>query len=497
MRHVFARLWIGFACALVWPAVALSGDGGFATGDLWLRVATQTGTPFGALVRVDALSGGTQIVLPFSAWHGNAEVYEAFCYDPNRDRILVYGTLSPPPFFISKTRVWAVDGKGNATETPFAGIALAPSVDGKLYAALNFTPILNYYDTSDVVHPLLNAAGTAPFYPYTLGFAPAIASLIYDAPTHSLLYAVGNAGSQCAPITGAGMSAIYRLNLSPDGSRVLSQSCVTFDIDGALFGAIGGYPMGFSRLPDGKYLLVVRGVGPTGTPDSFADRMLIVDPDSLATAVFASNGGYTEADFTNAGTFSRVRNQAVIFDPNANQLRAFSLGSSGVGTDLAVGAVGSVLDPSGFPIAVERAAMVEIGPFEIQNHLSSSKTSVSIATGGTQALQLNFGAQYAGAPYFVVGSTHGAVPGFVVNGKLVPLAMDNYFQYTLVNPNNGVLAPSLGLLNGTGQATCNVTIPAGLAPSYIGLIAHHAAVVLSPALTVLEASDAVSLRLVP
>ncbi|QDU68351.1 hypothetical protein [Engelhardtia mirabilis] len=492
------KILLASTLAFLSPA-ALAGDGGFATGDLWLRTSVQSGTPFGALVRVDASTGESEVVLPFTNWHGNSEVYQTLCYDPRRDRILVYGVLDVAG--IAKTRVWAVDAKGQYTETSLGGSALAPASDGKVYAALTgvgTAPFINFYDTADVQHPLLNAAGTGPFAPgFTLGFGPTIASLIYDPGTHSLLWAVGNAGSQCAGPSGSGMGAIYRLDLSPDGTRVVSSSCTTYDLDGANPFTVGGYPMGFGRRADGKYVLTLRGGGAAGTNDDQAARMVLVDPATLSTSTFASNGPYTQALYTNAGTWSRVRGEAVIFDPAGNQLRAFALGEVGGGTLLASGAIGSSSDPFGFPIDFERAGLIEIAPLVLNGHLSAAPTTASIASGGLQSLSLDFGAASAGSIFLVLGSVSGAVPPTPIDGKLLPLAIDSYLLFSLSNANSAVFVNTLGVLDGAGKKTAAISVPTGLGPALAGLVLHHAALTLSPIGAVTAVSDAVSLRLVP
>jgi len=71
--------------------------------------------------------------------------------------------------------------------------------------------------------------------------------------------------------------------------------------------------------------------------------MQLLDTNSMTTLTYASNGAYTGAAATNAGTFSSVRGQAVILDTILNALRAFSGGETGNGTVFSSGlsAIGS------------------------------------------------------------------------------------------------------------------------------------------------------------
>jgi hypothetical protein len=140
---------------------------------------------------------------------------------------------------------------------------------------------------------------------------------------------------------------------------------------------------------------------------------------------------------------------------------------------------------------------VNPGSLNAKVSLVGSRTSISIATGGTDVFSLGAGASKAGKLYFMVGSTSGTTPGFSVDGQLLPLNPDSYFFFTLT-PNTPLLTPSLSFLNGAGQGSCSFTIPSGTALGGVPFPVHHAYVVFDPALGIVTAaSNAVPVTLVP
>lgn len=127
--------------------------------------------------------------------------------------------------------------------------------------------------------------------------------------------------------------------------------------------------------------------------------------------------------------------------------------------------------------------------------LSRDIAQLSLATGGTQNLVLDAGLDHAGEIFWMLGSLSGTLPGFRVNGFVVPLNHDSYTTYTLVHLNAGPLLPSVGILDGQGQAGAALTIPAGTGPGLAGVTVNHAYVLLTPNLEF--ASNSASLTLIP
>jgi hypothetical protein len=129
--------------------------------------------------------------------------------------------------------------------------------------------------------------------------------------------------------------------------------------------------------------------------------------------------------------------------------------------------------------------------------LGATPETVSISAGGVQTLSLYAGAGNAGQLYFLVGSTSGTTPGFPVDSVVLPLNIDSYFLLTLT-PNTPVLSPSLTFLNGSGNGTCNFTIPPATSIGGVPFTAHHAYVVFNLGLGVVTfASNAAPVTLVP
>ncbi|MBM3977676.1 MAG: hypothetical protein FJ299_11890 [Planctomycetes bacterium] len=129
--------------------------------------------------------------------------------------------------------------------------------------------------------------------------------------------------------------------------------------------------------------------------------------------------------------------------------------------------------------------------------LGATPETISISAGGVQTMSLFGGAGNAGQLYFLVGSLSGTSPGFPVDSVVLPLNPDAYFIATLT-PNTPLLAPSLSFLNGSGNGTCNFTIPAGTVLGGVPFTAHHAYVVFNLGLGVVTfASNAAPVTLVP
>lgn len=120
---------------------------------------------------------------------------------------------------------------------------------------------------------------------------------------------------------------------------------------------------------------------------------------------------------------------------------------------------------------------------------------LSLAAGGVQTLELDFGIAQAGVAYVVVGSSTDTLPGFDLGGVHVPLVMDGYFGFSLSNANMLPYGFTLGVLDANGQAAATITVPPGFNPALAGLSLYHAAVLFLP--PVVDASNPVPLNLVP
>lgn len=107
--------------------------------------------------------------------------------------------------------------------------------------------------------------------------------------------------------------------------------------------------------------------------------------------------------------------------------------------------------------------------------LTVSPPKLSIAAGGTWAFRITGGSTNSLQPYLIVGTLSGAGPGFTLGQTPWPLVFDTYTRHCLVGPTP--LIGHVGLLDGEGNATATLTLPASARESLAGLTLHHAAAV--------------------
>ena len=124
--------------------------------------------------------------------------------------------------------------------------------------------------------------------------------------------------------------------------------------------------------------------------------------------------------------------------------------------------------------------------------LTSDRNQLSLQGGGTVSFSLDAGSKHADATYVLLGSTTGIHPGLNLGGAILPLNVDSYLLLTLTNP-TAVLTDSIGFLGPVGQASAGLVLPAGLDPSFAGIVLHHAYALLGVPFT----SNPVSCTLTP
>jgi hypothetical protein len=239
------------------------------------------------------------------------------CIDPFRDRVVFYGN---PGIGAQLMRLHTLDASGAAVDLGYEGdklMVLTPGASGKIYfhdeSASGTIAPLRYLDAANVRHDVLDAAGTAPYSSPSFGRLTAMG---YDPNSHALLVAIP---SNTGVILCAGGSdthvTLLRLELSPDGTRVLSQSCAQVAPDP--FGA--NLPVGLCRMPDGDFLLTVDTNSNSNQP-----RMVRVNPLTLSTSAFASNGFYVGAAAVDAGCYSSLLGEALLLDNFNSRLWRFA-----------------------------------------------------------------------------------------------------------------------------------------------------------------------------
>ncbi len=123
---------------------------------------------------------------------------------------------------------------------------------------------------------------------------------------------------------------------------------------------------------------------------------------------------------------------------------------------------------------------------------------ISLSSGGVHSFTLDSGAGAAGDLYLIVGSASGTLPGVLVDGLLLPLNVDAYTTWTIVNANGQNLPNSGGVLGTQGAGVAALQVPAATNPALGGLTLWHSYVVLpsSPG-RVSDVSNASSVILVP
>ena len=92
--------------------------------------------------------------------------------------------------------------------------------------------------------------------------------------------------------------------------------------------------------------------------------------------------------------------------------------------------------------------------YRLGPNLQVDVETISIATGGTQTLDMNAGPVVGPGKFFVVvGSSSGTTADLQVAGVNVPLVLDDYTEFTLASANKGVFGGTLGSFG----CNCRVT----------------------------------------
>lgn len=138
------------------------------------------------------------------------------------------------------------------------------------------------------------------------------------------------------------------------------------------------------------------------------------------------------------------------------------------------------------------------GDLVIEPELSADVLTVSAGAGGEQVLSIDAGEGYGGYRYLVVGSSSGVFPGTVMDGLRVPLNYDSYTQMMLQGLERPGYKRCRGHLDAAGQAQASLVMPAGQAPSLIGTVYYHAAVIVDPKNGhLVDATNAVEVLMLP
>jgi hypothetical protein len=98
----------------------------------------------------------------------------------------------------------------------------------------------------------------------------------------------------------------------------------------------------------------------------------------------------------------------------------------------------------------------------VERTLWADKASLSGAAGGTVTFDVIAGSPHAGRTYVLLASASGTAPGVPFGGGVVlPLVVDDVFQFSVDNVNTPVLSNTFGTLSALGRATATLNLPPG------------------------------------
>jgi hypothetical protein len=306
MQHRFA-LYVPLATLLlIAPAPAQTGP--WTDGELVVRSVLPS-SQTQAIYRIAPETGhGVELVSGFywGGWAGS------MVFDPYRDALLTSMSLPPDPYW--REELWVVSHDGSTVVIPgFTDVplrALAPIGDGRVYFQRhqgNPNWEVEYLDASNQVHTLMDDTGAVPF-------SFSVEHMLYHAPTNSLI--ATNSGWWSPNDCVTGLSSVFRIPLSPDGSQVAGP------VTCASVAGVSNNIMSMDYLPGGDILLNMAG------SQYFDDTLRRLDPLTLATTIWAQPG---PPDLNGAVWSARI-GRAVVLDDGANVLRAYLPGQAGGGT---------------------------------------------------------------------------------------------------------------------------------------------------------------------
>jgi len=463
------------ACALLAAlggarAAAQTAPLAFRPGELYLHSASINigSAVVPGLVRIDPHSGATTLVLRYL---GLTEADGGAVYDPFRDRMLVSAQTS-----LGKG-IWKVAANG-VFEPLLPGVgsarALAVGAAGRLYAWIP-GPSLVHVSATDVGTKVINVAGNG--FAVSMPGAPlSVDCMIWEPKTNALFFASRGGPGSCGD---ALRISVRKLPLTPAGNQAaVGFGCAQFDVDPVSADEV---PVGWSHGPGGSLLL-----GVDTNSNAQQQRVLRVDPQTLAISSYAAPGPYVGAAASSAISYSPSSGRAYVLDSLGNGLRTYAAGQSGSGAWIPTPMC------SGPTTSGELARLCPVVAPAAASGLSVDTSALPVESGGVQHFDLELGAQAAGDVYVVLGSLSDWYPLFPVDGLAVPLVWDEYTSFTLTSGNTLPLFGSLGVLDGQGKADARLDLPPALDAGIVGGTVYHAAIALDLGqLAVVASSNAV------
>jgi hypothetical protein len=275
-----------------------------------------TGGHGSAIVRVDPDTGARTIINTSLGHTGRAS------YDLFRQRLLVVGDSK-------SDHLVGVDPLGTTTTLIPDGQApvdlVAPTADSRVfYWGGN---VFGYLDVNNNQLPLLNSAGSSQYVFYF------ITAMIYDRGTNSLIISDTSSSS---------LVTFRRLNLSDDGTRVLSTDVASINLNSG--------PVEVVSLSTGPDTTIYAQI--LDSSESLLPRAVLLNPLTMEIDPFAYTGD-RDVSGDIAGIYSSAMDSALIADTSASAFRQYNRDEEGAGTLIAS-------DISGPGASLERAQFVEV-----------------------------------------------------------------------------------------------------------------------------------------
>lgn len=171
-----------------------------------------------------------------------------------------------------------------------------------------------------------------------------------------------------------------------------------------------------------------------------------------------------------------------------------------IGTYSATGIVGSPFAPNGVRAGVWVRGRSIVDNFHALEHqkLDAYPSTLSVAAGGTQTIDVSLGSAHAGYNYLVLASLGTTNPGTPIGGGvLLPLALDPVLVWSASNPNTAPYSNTLGSLDTVGHARARFVLPPAALPSLVGVTLHHCAIAIKPNNVPAVATNTASLTFTP
>lgn len=286
------------------------------------------------------------------------------------------------------------------------------------------------------------------------------------------------------------------LSPAPDAATTLKVADFTPDIENGT----NTYVLGFGVAPTVGTDLDTDVGGGDGTIDvplagfgfTVIDAVTLVENDGVANFSYADDLGFPSAvlapQVINPQALYRIYDGGGLpVDWAGGPISTGSVSPGPYTWAFLAGSMFGCLAPTAGP------QVLDLGSANGSVSLGADRSSVSIASGGTQNFTLCAGAANGGDLAYMAGTTSGTVPGLPLGAVTLPLNLDSYFLFT-ISPNSVMYF--FGALNPQGKAFTDFVLPPGTTLS--PFTAHHAYVVIDiPTLAVTFASNATPVDLVP